>query len=64
MGIYSPAISSLNGHTETIKVLINAKADVEVKDQWEYTPLQLAALNGHTEALQAFISANANVEAR
>ena len=52
-----------NGHTEAIRALIAAHANIEALDDDQSTPLHLAALNGHTEAIKALLEAHANIEA-
>jgi ankyrin repeat protein len=52
---------SSDGHTETVKLLLDAGADVHVaKDQ----ALRWASGNGHTEVVKALLDAGANVRAR
>tara|TARA_B100001121_G_C18261365_1_gene421834 strand:- start:137 stop:397 length:261 start_codon:yes stop_codon:yes gene_type:complete len=45
------------GHTETVRALINAKADKDAKDNYGSTPLHLAERFDHTETAQALINA-------
>ena len=46
-----------NGHTEIANALINARADLDVKDNVGKTPLNWAAEKGHTEIANALINA-------
>ena len=34
--------AAYNGHTDVVKALITAEADVDAKNKWGSTPLQLA----------------------
>src|SRR5438046_7453633 len=53
------------GHTEVVKVLLDAKANAEVKDDdLGRTPLSWAAGNGHTEVVKVLLDVKANVEAK
>ena len=47
---------------EIIKVLLEAKAKVEARDQDGRTPLHLAILEGHENAVRALIKGGANVQ--
>ena len=54
-----------SGHDEVIKLLINAKADIDHEDKKENvpTPLHLAAEKGHCNAVDVLLRNNANVSA-
>ena len=56
-------IAAMNGHTEAIRELIEADANIEAQDNAQCTPLYLAAIQGQTEAIRVFIEAGANIEA-
>lgn len=47
------------GHLEVIKVLLKHGADVNVKDNWSFTPLMEAATKGKTEACLLLLQHNA-----
>ena len=47
-----------------IRALINARADVNAKDERGRTPLHIAALNDHADAVSALIAAGADVNAK
>ena len=52
------------GHTEVIKLLLAAHANIDVRDKDQSTPLHWAAANGHIEAVKLLITAHANIEAQ
>ena len=51
-----------NGHTETVRDLIAAGANVDLANNSRWTPLHWAAFYGHTDVFQALIAAGANVD--
>jgi ankyrin repeat protein len=54
------------GHTEVIRVLLDAGAEVDAQELDRYfgrTPLHLAAQGGHTDAIQLLLNAGAEVNA-
>eukprot|EP00930_Biecheleria_cincta_P097052 TRINITY_DN8878_c0_g3_i4.p1 TRINITY_DN8878_c0_g3~~TRINITY_DN8878_c0_g3_i4.p1 ORF type:complete len:431 (-),score=87.69 TRINITY_DN8878_c0_g3_i4:124-1362(-) len=53
-----------DGHAEKITLLLQAKADVNAKDQRCYTPMHSAACYGQTEALTLLAQATADVNAK
>ena len=53
--------AAFKGHTECVKLLIEAKADVNKANEYGYTPLYWAALLGHTECVKLLIDAGADV---
>jgi ankyrin repeat protein len=54
-------IAAENGHTETVKALIENGANVNAVDREKMTPLHLAVENGHTETVKALIENGADV---
>ena len=59
----TPLMGAANrGQTSVVKILLNAGANVNAKDQlWGATALYDAALNEHPEVIQLLIKAGANV---
>lgn len=53
--------ASEKGHTEVVKVLINAQANVNAKDALGRTALLYAAKNGHADIVSMLIDAGAEV---
>ena len=53
--------ASNNGHTETVKVLLEHGADVHADDDWA---LRWASYNGHTETVKVLLEHGADVHAR
>ena len=49
----------LIGDTETVKILIEAGADVNAKNNYGTTALMYAGLDGHTEIIDILIAAGA-----
>ena len=55
-------LASENGHLETVKFLIESKADIEAKDNlFGKTALHLASENGHLETVKFLIENKANI---
>jgi ankyrin repeat protein len=52
------------GHVTVVRLLPEAKADVEAKNEDQRTALHRAAENGHEAVVWLLIEANANVEAK
>lgn len=52
-----------SGKLESVRLLINKKADVNTVNKQGYTPLQLAALSGTTEKAKLLIEAGSNLNA-
>jgi ankyrin repeat protein len=56
-------IASSNGHSETVKVLVQAGADIESLDKtYSATPLWIASQNGQRAVVEVLVSAGAVVE--
>ena len=53
-----------NNNPEVLRVLIQAGANVNAKDNYGSTPLMYAALNDNSEVFKALIQAGANVNAK
>jgi ankyrin repeat protein len=51
------------GHTDVVKLLLKAEADVKAKDDWSRTALHLAARNGHIDVVTLLIGNGADVAA-
>ena len=59
-GNYALHMASANGHTAVINALVEAGADVNVKNGAGSTPLHWAALNAHKAAVLALLSKGAS----
>ena len=55
--------ASVHGRTEVVKLLLDMKADVNVRDTDGFTPLYIAAQNGHTEVVKLLLDHKADVNA-
>ena len=51
-------VAAQKGHTEAIRALIAANANVNTPAIFHTTPVLVAALEGHTEVIRALIAAN------
>ena len=56
--------ATMEGHTELAKMLIDAEADVNAKDEDKWTPLHWAARNNRIEIAKALIEAGADLNAK
>lgn len=56
------AVSNFSENGDVIQFFINHKADLNVLNEEEYTPLMLAASNGHTNSLQLLVQGGAKLE--
>ena len=54
-------IAALNGHTETVGVLLEAGANLDKRDSYGMTPLMRAMEGGHVETTEALLDADAEV---
>ena len=50
----------MNGHTETVKLLLDAGAAVDTQGMHGMTPLMCASEKGHTEIVKLLIDAGAH----
>ena len=56
--------ASAKGHTEALKTLVEAGADVNVKSQDGVTILMIASGKGHTEIVESLLEAGADVNVK
>jgi len=56
--------ASLKGQLEEVKLLIEVGADVNVKDEFGYTPLMEASTNDQIEVIKLLIESGADVNAK
>ncbi|KAL7301905.1 hypothetical protein TKK_0005504 [Trichogramma kaykai] len=56
-------LAASRGNSEILKLLINAKCDIEAKDKLEMRPLHMAALHGQRAALELLLEAGAQATA-
>ena len=52
------------GHKNVAKLLIDNGSDVNVKDEYGWTPLHSAAIKGDLETVQALLKAGADMTAK
>ena len=52
------------GHTDIVRILLNAGADVKATNYYGGTPLGVAASKGHTDIVQILLEAGAEVNAK
>jgi len=57
-------LASKNGYSEIVRVLIDAKADVNAATSRGNTALMIASGNGHPEVVKVLISAKADLNAK
>ncbi|XP_075414713.1 cortactin-binding protein 2 [Tenrec ecaudatus] len=50
-----------NGHTDCVRLLLNAEAQVNAADKNGFTPLCAAAAQGHVKCVELFIAYHANI---
>jgi ankyrin repeat protein len=59
------SLAARNGHSEVVKSLLEAKAEVDSKDnEYGQTPLIWAAVNGILEVVKSLLEAKADVDAK
>jgi ankyrin repeat protein len=56
--------AAMNGHTDTVRVLIALGGDVNLPNDYNWTPLMWAAGNGHNEIVRTLLAVGASTEAR
>jgi ankyrin repeat protein len=49
-------LSAADGHGEVVSLLLAARADKAVKDQYGETPLEAATRNGHKSVTELLVS--------
>ncbi len=47
------------GHADVVRLLLDAGADVNAKDEWNETALMFAAMSGHEDIVQLLTEAGA-----
>ena len=47
-------IAASGNHVEVVRLLLDAKADTEIPDSREFTPLMIASENGHFELSRCY----------
>ena len=52
-----------NGHDACVHVLLQHRAELEVRDDKDMTPLHMAALGGHAECVEVLLAAGADARA-
>jgi ankyrin repeat protein len=57
-------LSSMKGHVQVFKELVEHGADIEAKDNLGYTPLHWACCNDHVVVVQALLSRGANIKVK
>ncbi|XCN71444.1 MAG: ankyrin repeat domain-containing protein [Candidatus Electrothrix aestuarii] len=56
-------LAAQRGHTDLVKLLIENKANINIKNLYSYTPLIAAAENGHHDIIQLLLEAGADINA-
>ena len=56
--------AAAEGDTAAIHALLDARADIEAKNEDGDTPLHIAAYNSHAEAIRTLLAAGADIEAK
>ena len=55
--------ASKNGHATVVKILLEAGADPNAGDSYEFTPIHLASRNGYEAVVEMLLNAGANPNA-
>ena len=53
-----------NGHLSVVEYLVNQKADINAKDEYNSTPLHSAAQNGHLSVVEYLVNQKADINAQ
>jgi ankyrin repeat protein len=56
--------ASYYGHTETVKILLEKKADIELQNNNKQSPLSVAALRGNLDCIKVLVENKADIESR
>jgi ankyrin repeat protein len=64
LGVQPLHSAAAGRHTEVCRLLVAAGADVDARQQEDYTPLHEAAQHGDPELVELFLSAGADPTAR
>ncbi|MCX6773470.1 MAG: ankyrin repeat domain-containing protein, partial [Candidatus Micrarchaeota archaeon] len=56
--------ASKYGKTKRVERLLKAGANIEAKDNDNWTPLMIAAMNGHTQTCALLLEHNASIDAK
>ena len=59
VGTHALMVAAAFGHVDTVKVLLNAGADVNAKDFTGWTPLHAAAFNGNLQIVRLLLDRGA-----
>lgn len=57
-------VAAQNGKTAEVRSLIAQATDVNIRDEYGWTPLLWAAMNGHTDVVRVLLAAGANPNTR
>jgi uncharacterized protein len=57
-------IAAQNGNIKEMRSLISQATDVNIRDEYGWTPLLWAAMNGHTEIVKVLLGSGANPNTR
>ena len=57
-------IAAQNGNVKEVRSLISQATDVNVRDEYGWTPLLWAAMNGHTDVVRVLLVSGANPNTR
>jgi uncharacterized protein len=57
-------IAAQNGNIKEVRSLISQATDVNIRDEYGWTPLLWAAMNGHTDVVEVLLVSGANPNTR
>jgi serine/threonine-protein phosphatase 6 regulatory ankyrin repeat subunit B len=63
-GLSPLLISSLKGHSEIVRLLLENNADINIKTSEGATALMISAANGHTEVVKLLLEKGADASLR